>query len=325
MKAQMEESDELVLDLRDVQDEKGSPLVTIGVPVYNGESYIEATLDSALAQHHDHLEILVADNASTDATAEIVRRYAANDSRVRLIENDTNIGAAPNYNLVLNEAKAEFFCWLSADDLIEPAYVERAVEILIERPDVVGVYSHAGRINEHGERIGDYHDTMAALRLSSPDAGIRFRDSVLGFPAIVLFGVMRRSAMLDSPGHGAYIGGDRVFVSEMALKGKIVRVEEELFQRRVHAEAYSSILDKKAKAKWFGGDDAVAGSPNIERIKHHLAALDRSGESLGVKLRGRYTMFVRFPMVLAKTQAFNCMQRALRIFGRQVDRGRWAS
>ena len=311
--------------LDDDLEEMGSPLVTIGIPVYNGESYIAATLDSALSQTHDHLEIVVADNASTDATAEIVRRYAATDSRIRLIENDNNIGAAPNYNLTLNEAKAEFFCWLSADDLLEPAYVQRAVEILLERPDVVGVYSHAGRINEHGDRIGDYHDTMAALRLSSPDAGTRFRDAVLGFPAIVLFGVMRRSAMLDSPGHGAFIGGDRVFVSEMALKGKIVRVEEELFQRRVHAEAYSSILDKKDKAKWFAGEDAAAGSPNVERIKHHLAALDRSGESWMVKLRGRYTMLVRFPMVLAKTQAFNTLQRVLRVFGRQIDRGRWAS
>lgn len=299
--------------------------MTIGIPVYNGEDYIEATLDSALAQTHRNIEILISDNASTDRTPEILREYAERDDRIRLMLNDVNVGAAPNYNLVLNGAKADYFAWLSADDLLEPTYVERAVEILNARPEVVCVYSHSGRIDQHGERVGDYHDTMAKLRLDHSNPGVRFSDAVLGFPAIVLFGVMRRSTMLDTPGHGAYIGGDRVFVSEMALKGLIVRVSEELFQRRVHPDAYSSILDKSAKAKWFAGEDAEAGAADVERIKQHLAALKRSSPDSKTRLRGMFTMLVRFPVVLAKTHGFNLLQRGLRLTGREIDRGRFAS
>ena len=302
-----------------------SPLVSIGIPVYNGADYVAETLESVIAQTHLNLEIIVCDNCSTDATPDIVREFAANDPRITLLINETNLGAAGNYNRALGEATAGYFVWLSADDCWAPTYVERAVEILEARPEVIGVYSHATRINEKSERIGDYRAAMGKLRLDDPSPRVRFNDAVLGFPAIVLFGVLRRSVMLDTPGHGAYIGGDRVFVSEMALKGHIARVDEELFLRRVHAGAYSSILSKKERARWFDESNTSGSKGAVNRIKEHHAALKRSAPDKATYRAGLVTIFLRFPIFLAKPQAFKLVQRILGGFGKRIDPGRFAS
>ncbi|MEZ5341266.1 MAG: glycosyltransferase family A protein [Acidimicrobiales bacterium] len=301
------------------------PLVSIGIPVYNGADYIAETLDSIVAQTHRNLEVIVCDNCSTDRTPDIVREYAAKDARITLLVNQANLGAAGNFNRALHEATAEYFTWLSADDAWQPTYVERAVEVLEARPEVVAVYSHATRINERSEVIGNYREAMGKLRLDSDSPSIRFNDSVLGFPAIVLFGVMRRQVMLDTPGHGAYIGGDRVFISEMALKGQIARVDDELFLRRVHAGAYSAMTNRKAKARWFDSENTGGDKGAINRIREHHAALKRGAPDKATYRSGLVTLFLRFPLVLAKPLLFNMVQRVLGLFGRSIDQGKYAS
>ncbi|HLR96223.1 MAG TPA: glycosyltransferase, partial [Jiangellaceae bacterium] len=77
-----------------------APRVTIGLPVFNGERYLEAAIDSILAQDFQDFELLLADNASTDATLEICERAAARDPRVTVHRSEANRGAAWNYNRV---------------------------------------------------------------------------------------------------------------------------------------------------------------------------------------------------------------------------------
>lgn len=74
------------------------PLVSIGLPVYNGELYVARALESLLAQDLDDFEIVICDNASQDSTAEICTAYAERDPRVRLYSNPHNIGLAGNFN-----------------------------------------------------------------------------------------------------------------------------------------------------------------------------------------------------------------------------------
>ena len=76
------------------------PMISIGVPVYNGENYLAATLDSILAQSFSDFELIVSDNASTDGTEDVCRNYQARDTRIRYYRNPTNIGAAKNHNQV---------------------------------------------------------------------------------------------------------------------------------------------------------------------------------------------------------------------------------
>ena len=81
------------------------PLVSVGVPVYNGEAFLEDAIRSTLSQTLDDLELILCDNASSDRTAEICRDYAARDHRVHYFRNARNLGAAANYNLAFSHAR----------------------------------------------------------------------------------------------------------------------------------------------------------------------------------------------------------------------------
>ena len=82
------------------------PRVSIGLPVYNGEDYLAESLEALLGQSYEDFELIISDNASTDGTAEICRRYAEQDSRIRYIRQPRNIGAAPNHNFVFESPAA---------------------------------------------------------------------------------------------------------------------------------------------------------------------------------------------------------------------------
>ena len=103
------------------------PRVSIGMPVYNGEEFLERALDSLLAQSFSDFELIISDNASQDKTQEICLRYAARDPRVKYYRNETNIGAAENFNRVFALSSGEYFKWAGHDDSWTPDYLERCV------------------------------------------------------------------------------------------------------------------------------------------------------------------------------------------------------
>ena len=77
------------------------PRVTIGLPVYNGENYLAEAIDSILGQTFTDFELVISDNASTDRTEEICRKYADQNQRIRYFRHDRNRGASPNYNFTV--------------------------------------------------------------------------------------------------------------------------------------------------------------------------------------------------------------------------------
>ena len=94
-----------------------TPRLSIGLPVYNGADYLAQSLDSLLGQTYEDFELILSSNASTDATDDICRAYAARDSRIRFFRQPTNIGAVPNHYFVFEQATGELFKWASGDDL----------------------------------------------------------------------------------------------------------------------------------------------------------------------------------------------------------------
>src|SRR3989442_1198286 len=97
------------------------PLVSIGLPIYNGERYLRQALDSLLSQAYENFELIVSDNASDDATPEICAAYAARDARIKYFRAPTNMGAVWNFNRVFELAGGEFFMWAAHDDLWHPS------------------------------------------------------------------------------------------------------------------------------------------------------------------------------------------------------------
>ena len=121
--------------------------------MYNGERYLEESIDSILAQTFTDFELVISDNASTDRTEAICRRYEESDSRVRYHRNAENIGGANNHNLTFELARGDLFRWASYDDVCAPELLERCVAVLDDDPAVTLCYSAVASIDEHGERI----------------------------------------------------------------------------------------------------------------------------------------------------------------------------
>src|SRR5665648_303497 len=91
------------------------PLVSIGLPVYNGADFVRQSIDSLLSQTFTDFELIICDNASTDNTEQICQAYAAKDPRVHYYRNPRNLGAPGNYNRTVKLSKGKFFKWAAAD------------------------------------------------------------------------------------------------------------------------------------------------------------------------------------------------------------------
>lgn len=207
------------------------PRVSIGVPVYNGERFLGAALESLLGQTFGDLEIIVSDNASTDGTGEIARTYAQLDKRVRYHRNATNVGAAPNFNVTVDLARGELFKWHAHDDLLAPTFVARCVAALDGDPGVVLAYPKVKYVDEKGDELEPW-----ALRLPTDDPrpSVRYESLLDPHECFEVFGIMRRSALVQTPMMGAYSHGDGVLLARLALMGRFHEVPEYLFFSRRH-------------------------------------------------------------------------------------------
>jgi len=130
-----------------------TPRVSIGLPVFNGERYLEETLQSILGQTLGDLEIVISDNGSTDHTAEICRAIAAQDRRVRYHRSERNRGGAWNHNRVFALSRGEYFKWAAHDDLLAPEFLERCVRVLDAVPAYVLCTSRAAFVDERGAAL----------------------------------------------------------------------------------------------------------------------------------------------------------------------------
>ena len=130
---------------------KTAKTVSIGLPVFNAEQYLEQSLASILSQTYGNFELIISDNASTDATEAICQRYVVRDARVRYHRNSRNHGPTFNFRQVVLLSSGEYFLWAAHDDMFAPEYVERCVAFLEQNPDVVLCYSKSIEIDEQGQ------------------------------------------------------------------------------------------------------------------------------------------------------------------------------
>lgn len=223
-----------------------SPRVSIGVPVYNGEKFLRATLDSILAQTFTDFEVVICDNCSTDSTPKICREYAARDSRVTYHCNERNLGPAPNYNRCFELSRGELFKWSAADDLMAPTFLELCIAALDKDPALAGVFPAAAEIDETGRHLFD-HD--AEIDLSSRSRPARlwryiFADHRKNH-ATELWGVFRADVLRRwKPVKGSFPSADRVVVAHAALNGPLPRLPERLFLNRSHGNRSQTYLDR---------------------------------------------------------------------------------
>jgi glycosyltransferase involved in cell wall biosynthesis len=207
------------------------PRLSVGLPVYNGANYLAESLDALLGQTYGDFELIIADNASTDSTADICHRYVKQDSRVRYVRQPRNVGLAPNHNFVLEQARGEYFKWASNDDLYASDLLERCVDALDKYPQVVLAHSWTAMIDGSGNVTKAVEYPLAT---SSPRAPERFRSMLFDSGGdddggVMRTEILRRTAILDSYHHS-----DRTNIAELCLHGPFYQVPDWLYFRRDH-------------------------------------------------------------------------------------------
>jgi len=208
------------------------PKVSIGLPVYNGSKYLALAIDSILGQTFRDFELIISDNASTDATPDICRAYASRDHRIEYFRQDHNVGVGPNHNFCARRAAGEYFRWASHDDLLEPEYLAKCVAALDANPDAVLCHSKTRIIGDKGEAFAVHLAGLDAPRPSSRFAALILKPHW----AVEMFGVMRTEALLRTGLISGYYGGDKALLAELALLGRFLHVPEPLFVNRDHPE-----------------------------------------------------------------------------------------
>jgi glycosyltransferase involved in cell wall biosynthesis len=191
-------------NLRNLEEIMGlKPLISVCIPCYNGRKFIAITLESVLRQTLGDFEVVVLDDKSSDETVSIIRTFS--DSRIRLIQNDSNLGMGRNWNKALSCAHGKYVKLLCQDDILSPECLARQAEVLENHSNSRVVLTICNRlvIDERGETV---------LRRRFPFGpgvvrgeklirrSIRCGSNLIGEPVVGLFrrGVLARTKMCDT-------------------------------------------------------------------------------------------------------------------------------
>ena len=269
------------------------PRVTIGIPVYNGENYLDRTLTSLLAQSFKDFELIISDNGSTDKTEEICRAFAAKDSRIYYQRNDINRGAAWNYNNVATLARGEFFMWNAHDDMRAPEYIERCVEALTQHKDAILCYTSSHEIDENDVVI---RDDPIVPEMESPKPHVRFDASWHSAPPhLFVFGLIRSNVLRKTKMIGNYASQDWVLIGHLALLGPFYGIKDYLFFYRRHGEQSSPACKSRRDIRaWY--DPLKADKINFpvwRLLREYLIAIHQVRLSITERI-ATYASFLRW-------------------------------
>lgn len=282
----------------------GPARVTIGVPVYNGAAMLAEMLESLQRQTYRHFKVVICDNASTDETATTARHFVDADARFSYHCNETNIGAAPNFNRVFElDHDTPYYKWAAHDDLYEPTYLERCIAALDADPEIVVAYPVTVMVDETGrgkapaelgleqnvlesfvDAAGRPAWVMGPLRVAEGDDPVGRLDEQLSLKlgSFEIFGVMRTAAIERTGLHASYYGSDRALLAQLVLMGPFHQVPERLYVNRFHKAASRNMkhsdlrkwIDTKGGTRWYMARmhwDIVAAA-----VRAQLGPRDRS-------------------------------------------------
>lgn len=243
------------------------PRVSLGMPVYNGESYLKEALDSILAQTFPDFELIISDNASTDRTQEICQAYADRDSRIRYSRNEHNLGGAKNQSLVAELAKGKYFKWVHHDDRCAPEFLQKCVEVLDQHPLVVLCYPKTIVINEYGEQT-KVADDQFDLRYPKADQRfkryhqlVRYGHECNPFHGLIRTQILQKTALV-----APYPSSDLVLLGELALYGEFYEIPEKLFFKRDHPNtSVRANPSYKQRIAWY--DPSKKGTLQLTKWK----------------------------------------------------------
>lgn len=304
------------------------PRVTIALPCYNEEEFLEETVRSLLAQSERDLEIIICDNASTDGTAAIAARLSEEDPRVKWSPLPENIGGRRNFIRSFKEGGAPFFMWAGAHDLYAPNFVERLLIRLEQDEKAVMAFCDSVFIQRDG-RQEPGEPVFRMPELSQSDVVERFRRILWSLSRCdLLHGLMRRERVDLSPLERVKELPDMAFLPALTLAGTVVLERELLFFRRLNrgvqnkeeneahlaADGYVDGAGKGRDDRWISVRDSLLQSISEARLS--------DSERCKLEELTRFCFLKRFSVPWDIEQAATGREKLSRFFLGRRPRGR---
>ena len=238
-------------------------LVSIGLPVYNGDRYLREALESLVTQDYPNFEIIISDNGSDDETEAICHEYAARDTHIRYYRSAQNMGPIWNFRRTYELARGEYFMLAAHDDRRDPRCLRLCVQALEKNPRAVMCCMEARMIDEDG------HDISNELSFFKPchPVGSTPRERVLRLAHsstwLGIYGMFRTPIIAETSLRRIVNrwGGDIIMQADVCLRGEVVAVPEVLFDYRIFR---AKTLDRLAEMQTeWGGEQVLVSSIGI--------------------------------------------------------------
>ncbi len=233
-----------------LKETENQPLVSIGLPTYNGEKRITSTLTTLLNQHYPNLEVLISDNCSSDNTEAVCTEFCKTNRAFKYFRQEENIGIIPNFEFVLGKATGDFFMWVADDDSLEPGILQKYVDFLVSHSDYSLV---SGVIRYWSDSIPVFDETNFGIEHASGDARVISYYSKVKHGAI-FYGLMPMEVAKTIKLKNR-MGEDWHVVSKIAYLGRIKMLKCIGYHKRLNGS--SKTLKQYAKmigAPWFSAN-----------------------------------------------------------------------
>jgi len=231
-------------------------LVSIGLPVFNGEKGLNSAINSLLEQDYSNFEIIISDNGSTDSTPKICKTFVEKDRRIKYFRSEENRGAIWNFNRVFELSSGEYFMWAADDDLRDERFVSSCVKKLEMNKGAVLCSPNIKAFVEGSDRL----IYVASLDTFSAQINLvdRYKETINNFPMLAIYGVYRSSAVKQTKvmQYGV-IAADMCFIRELSLFGTFVQVSDVFFYYHMRkiwhnvSQDYQAFFGGKKKPWWY--------------------------------------------------------------------------
>lgn len=239
------------------------PLVSIGLPVFNGGSKLKRALDSLVHQSYPNIEIIISDNGSDDSTQEIAEKYARKYDAIKFFHHEITRDAPWNFNKVFSLTTGHYFMWAAHDDWWHHDYITECVSKLQKHHSAVLCFTQITRVfidQDNKELLTDEKQICTQNIKSS-------YKRLYGFiskqnTAIPIYGLIRKESLDKTALFQLYLGSDRGLLSQLAILGEFVCVDKPLIWIERYtktAEDFYASIGKTKKARIFPKHEEMAG------------------------------------------------------------------
>ena len=265
------------------------PLVSICIPAYNSSATIEGTMRSILNQTYQNLELIVADDHSKDDTVLLVKRLQEEDSRIRLYENEQNLGMSGNWNHCLKLCQGEYIKLVCADDCLEPEAVEREAGAMLEHPTVNLVESDTRLVDINGKTTGSFKRYYRSGVVDGRKAAKTslMLNNFFGAPVnnLIRRSVLKKTGLFDTS--FTYILDFDMWV-RIACEGDIYIIHEPLNRFMVRNDSNTGVMIGRkrdvyvAEHRKLVEKHAAAGALRISKLEVELSVLLRRMRNVAI-------------------------------------------